>query len=64
MTFLDALAEKLGLTDVHFYHDRAETFGQNKAHREKYDLVTARAVARMSVLSELCMPLVKKAVRS
>lgn len=35
MTFLDALAEKLGLTDVHFYHDRAETFGQNKAHREK-----------------------------
>ncbi|MBC8924562.1 class I SAM-dependent methyltransferase, partial [Escherichia coli] len=49
MTFLDALAEKLGLTDVHFYHDRAETFGQNKAHREKYDLVTARAVARMSV---------------
>lgn len=60
MTFLDALAEKLGLTDVHFYHDRAETFGQNKAHREKYDLVTARAVARMSVLSELCMPLVKK----
>lgn len=60
MTFLDALAEKLRLSDVHFYHDRAETFGQNKAHREKYDLVTARAVARMSVLSELCMPLVKK----
>lgn len=60
MTFLDALAEKLGLTDVHFYHNRAETFGQNKAHREKYDLVTARAVARMSVLAELCIPLVKK----
>ncbi|MBC2349376.1 16S rRNA (guanine(527)-N(7))-methyltransferase RsmG [Listeria welshimeri] len=60
MTFLDALAEKLGLTDVHFYHDRAETFGQNKAHREKYDHVTARAVARMSVLAELCIPLVKK----
>ncbi|WP_338672347.1 16S rRNA (guanine(527)-N(7))-methyltransferase RsmG [Listeria seeligeri] len=60
MTFLGALAEKLALTNVHFYHDRAETFGQNKAHREKYDLVTARAVARMSVLSELCLPLVKK----
>ncbi len=31
----------------------------NPAHREQYDLVTARAVARMSVLSELCLPLVK-----
>ena len=29
-------------------------------HREEYDVVTARAVARMSVLSELCLPLVKK----
>lgn len=28
--------------------------------RESYDIVTARAVARLSVLSELCLPLVKK----
>ena len=33
--------------------------GRNSEHREAYDVVTARAVARMSVLSELCLPLVK-----
>jgi 16S rRNA (guanine527-N7)-methyltransferase len=57
--FLEQLAEKLELSDVQFIHDRAETFGQNPIHRETYDVVTARAVARMSVLSELCLPLVK-----
>ncbi|TFE01439.1 16S rRNA (guanine(527)-N(7))-methyltransferase RsmG [Jeotgalibacillus salarius] len=59
ITFLNHLADELKLENVHFFHDRAETFGQNPQHREQYDLVTARAVARLSVLSELCMPLVK-----
>ncbi|KAA0566099.1 16S rRNA (guanine(527)-N(7))-methyltransferase RsmG [Rossellomorea aquimaris] len=59
ITFLNHLSDELGLENTNFYHDRAETFGKNKAHREKYDMVTARAVARMSVLSELCLPLVK-----
>lgn len=58
--FLTLLCEELHLDNVNLYHDRAETFGQNKAHRETYDLVTARAVARLNVLSELCIPLVKK----
>ncbi|GAE34415.1 16S rRNA (guanine(527)-N(7))-methyltransferase RsmG [Halalkalibacter akibai] len=57
--FLTHLANELKLDGVAFYHDRAETFGQNKDHREQYDIVTARAVARLSVLSELCLPLVK-----
>ena len=60
ITFLNHLANELELDKVSFHHDRAETFGQNKSFRESYDLVTARAVARLSVLSELCMPLVKK----
>jgi 16S rRNA (guanine527-N7)-methyltransferase len=60
ITFLNHLSDELGLENTNFYHDRAETFGKNKDHREKYDMVTARAVARMSVLSELCLPLVKK----
>ncbi|MGM0752786.1 MAG: 16S rRNA (guanine(527)-N(7))-methyltransferase RsmG [Bacillota bacterium] len=60
ITFLNHLSDELGLENTNFYHDRAETFGKNKAHREKYDMVTARAVARMSVLSELCLPLVKR----
>ncbi len=60
ITFLQNLASELGLEDVHFVHDRAETFGKNADYREKFDLVTARAVARLSVLSELCLPLVKE----
>ncbi|RLQ93968.1 16S rRNA (guanine(527)-N(7))-methyltransferase RsmG [Falsibacillus albus] len=59
ITFLENLAKELGLEGTYFYHDRAETFGKKEEHRETYDLVTARAVARMSVLSELCLPLVK-----
>ncbi|MCR2822663.1 16S rRNA (guanine(527)-N(7))-methyltransferase RsmG [Lederbergia panacisoli] len=60
ITYLEHLSSELGLTNTHFYHDRAETFGANPKFREQFDLVTARAVARMSVLSELCLPLVKE----
>ena len=49
----------MDLDKVNFVHDRAETFGKS-SYRESFDLVTARAVARLSVLSELCIPLVKK----
>lgn len=58
--FLDALATKLGLKRVNFYHDRAEAFAKNKEFRESFDIVMARAVARMPVLSELCLPLCKR----
>ncbi len=57
INFLEHLAKELGLENVQFIHDRAETFGKNPMHREKYQLVMARAVARLSVLSELCLPL-------
>lgn len=56
--FLNHLSDKLNLSGVQFVHSRAEDFGQSE-HRESYDLVTARAVARLSVLAELCVPLVK-----
>jgi 16S rRNA (guanine527-N7)-methyltransferase len=59
ISFLNHLANELKLDHVQFVHDRAETFGVKPEHREAYDVVTARAVARMSVLSELCLPLVK-----
>ncbi|KXG08630.1 16S rRNA (guanine(527)-N(7))-methyltransferase RsmG [Anoxybacillus rupiensis] len=59
ITFLHALASALELEDVAFYHDRAETFARREGIREAFDVVMARAVARMSVLSELCLPLVK-----
>ena len=57
--FLTHLSKELNLKNVNFVHARAEEFGQNKEYREQFDLVTARAVARLSVLSELCIPLVK-----
>jgi len=54
--FLNRLASELGIDQVNFYHGRAEDFGSNIEFREKFDVVMARAVARMSVLSELCLP--------
>lgn len=58
--FLQDLCDQLGLTEVTLVHDRAETFSaKNSPYREQYDLVTARAVARLVVLSELCLPAVK-----
>ena len=60
INFLTGLVEQLGLTDVTLIHDRAETFGGlTSQYRESFDVVTARAVARLSVLSEFCLPLVK-----
>lgn len=59
INFLNHLAAELDLEQVQFIHDRAETFGRSEK-RETYDVVTARAVARLSVLSELCLPLVRK----
>src|SRR5699024_12760857 len=57
--FLNQLAEALDLENVNFVHDRAEIYGKGDC-RASYDIVTARAVARLSVLSELCLTLVKK----
>ncbi len=53
------LAEELELEGVHFYHGRAEDFAQDKNFRAQFDLVTARAVARMQILSELTIPYLK-----
>ncbi|MDF7672745.1 16S rRNA (guanine(527)-N(7))-methyltransferase RsmG [Lactobacillus sp. ESL0701] len=59
LTFLQDLVTKLDLQGVTLVHGRAEDVGQNKLYREQFDLVTARAVANMAVLSEYCLPLVK-----
>ncbi|AXI00671.1 16S rRNA (guanine(527)-N(7))-methyltransferase RsmG [Sporosarcina sp. PTS2304] len=59
INFLNHLAGELKLEKVAFVHARAEDFGRNPKYREQFDVVTARAVARLSVLSELCLPIVK-----
>lgn len=58
--FLQQLIDRLQLTNVHLVHSRAEDAGQELKYREQFDVVTARAVARMTVLSEYCLPFCKK----
>lgn len=60
LRFLEQVISELGLKGIRCEHLRAEDAGRNKKHREQYDYVTARAVARLSVLSEYCLPLAKK----
>ncbi|WP_286893304.1 16S rRNA (guanine(527)-N(7))-methyltransferase RsmG [Thermobacillus sp.] len=54
--FLEHLTAELGLAGVTCLHARAEDAARMPEHRDGYDLVTARAVARMNVLSEFCLP--------
>ncbi len=58
ITFLQMLCEKLEIK-AEFIHERAETAGKMPEFREKFDVSCARAVANMSVLSEMCLPFVK-----
>lgn len=57
--FLDVVIEQLSLDNVSTIHGRAEDFASPDKYREKFDIVVSRAVANMSVLSELCIPYVK-----
>ena len=59
INFLQLLSEELGLEGVYLYHGRAEDFAQDKNFRGQFDIVTARAVARLQVLSELTIPYLK-----
>ncbi len=60
LIFLNEVISALGLNGIKTVHMRAEEAGKAKAHREKYDIATARAVANLPVLLEYCTPLVKK----
>lgn len=55
--FLNDLILELGLKNVIALHERAEDYAKTK--REFFDVTTARAVARLNILSELCLPLTK-----
>ena len=56
--FLQDAIEKLELKNIEAIHGRAEDFAKNK--REKYDVVTSRAVAQLNILLEYLLPLVKE----
>lgn len=59
ITFLKALVEGLGLSDVDCVHGRAEDIARLPQYRDGFDLSTARAVARLNVLNEFCLPFVR-----
>jgi len=58
--FLQEVCNQLQLKKVHCVHGRAEEFGIKSEFRGSFDIATARAVAKMPVLMEYCLPFVKK----
>ncbi len=58
LKFLQIVADELGV-EVKCVHKRAEEGGRLHEMREKYDVATARAVAKMNTLCEYCIPFVK-----
>ena len=58
--YVNRCADILGLSGVKAVTMRAEDGGKSPEYREKYDYATARAVAEMRILTELCMPYVKR----
>lgn len=59
LKFLDTVVQELALTDVTLVHARAEEAGQQASHRGQYQIALSRAVARLNVLVELCLPFVR-----
>jgi 16S rRNA (guanine527-N7)-methyltransferase len=59
INFLNEVINKIELKDITTIHGRAEDFSQKAEYREKSDVAVSRAVANLTVLSELCIPYVK-----
>ncbi len=57
--FLKKVAAELNLENVTCVHGRAEDLARQNNFRESFDLVTARAVARLNIIAEYCLPFVK-----
>ena len=57
--YLKRTGAKLGFKNFEVLNGRAEDYGKNPLYREKFDVATARAVARLNSLAEYCVPFVK-----
>ena len=57
INFLNHVIESLKLKNIEAIHDRIENYAKNNL--EDFDLVTCRAVAKLNIISELCLPLAK-----
>ncbi len=59
LDFIRSVIAALGISSVTLLHARGEDAGREKGLRESFDFATARAVAELTVLGELCLPFVK-----
>ena len=57
--FLNEVVNKLELENIETIHARVEDIGKNIKYREKFEIVTSRAVANLAILSEYMIPLTK-----
>ncbi len=53
-------ATQFGISSISVSNRRAEELGKDVKYRESFDIACARAVGRLNLLCELCLPLVKK----
>ena len=60
IVFLQEVIEELGLTGISAVHGRAEEAAAKPEYRERFDFCVSRAVARLTSLSEFCIPFVKQ----
>ena len=59
LDWLEEMGRELSVTGLRTVHGRAEEYGCDPAFREQFDFATARAVADLTMLAELCLPFVK-----
>ena len=57
--FLEHVVGVLGLRNCHVFQGRAEDLGHDPDHREVYDVATARGLAPLPALVELCLPFIR-----
>jgi len=57
--FLDAVIQELGLHGIKAVHGRAEEMAKQSEYREQFDIGVSRAVSKLSVLGEYCIPYIR-----
>ena len=60
VNFLKTVCGEVGINDIELVHARAEDGGKNRMYRGQFDTVVSRAVANLTVLSEWCIPFLKR----
>ncbi len=59
LSWLEEVGAELGLSDLSTVHARAEEQAMVEGYRDSFDIATARAVADLRFLAEICLPYVK-----